>query len=766
MSEYKQEKIETPDNYHQSSSELGGAEDEGINVINFWTVLWENKWLIMAATCFSILIGQAYCFIATPSYKADSLIQVETKRMNTLAADMNRMTSLNGSEYLIIPAEIEILLSRMVLGKVVENLHLDQQALPKYFPLLGEPMARRFKSSEYAVAEPWFNLTRYAWGGEKIALETFVVPDSLLGVNLTLVTGKEGRFELLDPEEKVLLDGEVGKRAQRDMGNNQSLQLFISTLKARQGTRFVLQRKSQLAAINTLKGNFSVKDKNQLGTLELTLHGKDPLAVENTLNKIVDVYLRQNVEYQSEEAEKRLEFLEKQLPMLQDHLNASERAYNVYRQKLGTVDLEAETGALLNSIVTLESEIRTLELKKGELQLKLMPSHPQIILLDSAIRQTRTAIDALNKKMEKLPDTQQELFRFERDVKVDTQMYTSMLNSLQELRVTKAGTIGTIRIIDHALPPLSPEIPQPSFVNKLSLVGGLFLGILMAFVRNAFLTKGVKDPDQVEQALALPVYASIFHSEEQNRLVKKRWGGRGKGHQPKQDTSVLLAHEEKNALAVESLRSLRTSLKFAMLNTRRNSILILGPSSQVGKTFITVNLGIVFAQSGKRVLLLDADMRIPKIHKYFGAPPNLGLSDYINKDIEFEAVIKPTLVEGLDIIQAGTFCPNPSEILMHDRFASLLKQIENRYELVLIDSPPVLAATDAVILGQLAGATLMVVKSGEHPMRELLDTSKRLKQNGVNLRGVIFNEVPLMGRGYGYYNYGQQYQLSKKEYPG
>jgi len=747
MSEYKKEEIQAPDNYNQPFSEFEGDEGEGINFHYFWTVLWENKWLIIAAVGFSILIGQAYCFIATPSYKADSLIQVENKGTNTFAAEMNQMASQNDGES-SIDSEIEILLSRMVLGKVVENLRLDLQALPKYFPLLGEPMARRSRSPEYAVADPWFNLTRYAWGGEKIAVETFAVPDNLLGVNLTLVAGKEGRFALLDPEEKVLLDGEVGKLAKRDMGNNQSLQLFISTLKAHQGTQFVLQRKSQLAAISALKENFSVKEKNQSGTLELTLLGKDAIAVENTLNKIVDVYLRQNVEYQSEESQKRLEFLEKQLPTLQDHLNTSERAYNSYRQKSGTVDLESETGALLDSIVALESEIRGLELKKGELLLNLMPSHPQIILLDSAIRQTRTAIDALYKKSENLPDIQQELLHLQRNVKVDTELYTTLLNSLQELRVAKAGTKGTIRIIDHALLPLGPESPQSALVNKLSLVGGLFLGILLAFVRNALLTKMVNDPNQVEQALALPVYANILHSEEQVRLIKNRWGAKSKGHQPKQDTSVLLAHEEKNALAVESLRSLRTSLKFAMLNTRKNSILILGSSPQVGKTFITVNLGIVFAQSGMRVLLMDADMRIPKIHKYFGVAPNLGLSDYVNKDIEFEAVIQPTLIEGLDIIQAGTLCPNPSELLMHERLASLLRQIENRYELVLIDSPPVLATTDAVILGQLAGATLMVVKSGVHPMRELLETAKRLKQNGVNLRGVIFNDTPLAVRGY------------------
>ncbi|MBP1152831.1 polysaccharide biosynthesis tyrosine autokinase [Methylocaldum sp. RMAD-M] len=750
MSEYIQEQIEAPGHYRQPFGDYRKEADEGGDFPKFGHVLWDGKWLLAAIVLCSILVGEAYYFIATPVYKTNALVQVE-KNAKSLATGLSEFASQSdGGGEASTSAEIEILQSRMVLGKVVEELHLDLEAKPKYFPFLGEAVARHYRSQEDAVSEPWFNLSGYAWGGEKIKVEKLIVPDGLLGASLTLVAGKESRFMLLDAEEDVLLEGKVGQGAERDMGEGQYLRLFVSYLKARPGTRFVLRRIPGLAATNALRGSFSVKEKGGSGMLELALSGSDRIAVENTLNAIADNYLRQNVEHHSEEAEKRLVFLEEQLPLMKERLEASERAYNAHRQRLGAVDIQFETQSLLNQIVNLESELRLLELQKGELQRKFTRTHPRFTELDGQIKQRQADLDALNKKTTELPDTQQELLRFERDVRVSTELYTSMLNSLQELRIAKAGTLGSVRIIDHALPPLGPESPQQAHVRTLSLIGGLFLGVVMVFVRNAFRAV-LDDPDQVEKALALPVYANIPHCKEQNRLIKKHWGRKDKVLQ-KTEVSVLVAHEEKGALVLESLRSLRTALHFAMLNTGRNSLLITGPRPGVGKTFLSANLAAVFTQSGKRVLIIDADMRRGHLHRYFGVVPNQGLSGYISKDLEIDTVIQPTLVDGLDIIPTGTYPPNPSELLMHERFAYLLKQVENQYELVLVDSPPVLSATDAVIVGHLAAATLMVVRSGLHPMRELQDAAKRLIRNEVNLRGIIFNDVPVVARGYGYGN--------------
>lgn len=753
MTEHGNERSGIPVGRQQPFDECGGDEFEEIDFLSIWATIQDCKWLITAIVFFSVLAGEVYCFIATPSYRADALIQIE-QSSKTLATGLRELTSQFESEA-STSAEIEILQSRTVLGKVVENLHLDIQAFPKYFPVVGAAVAQRYRGEDGSIAEPWFNLSNYAWGGEKIVVESLTVPDELVGAALLLEANGDGRFTVFDPSGNTLLSGKVGDRAQRDLDDDNSIQLFISLLNAHRGTQFVLRRISQLAATEDLQQRFSVAEKGSSGILRLTFVGDNPVTVERILNEIANAYLRQNVERHSEEAAKRLEFLEKQLPSIKERLEASELAFNLYRQKQGSVDLQMETKTLLDQIVSLESALRMLELKRAELRRKLMPSHPQILALDTEIAETRTTLESLNQKASELPATQQELLRYERDVKVDTELYIAQLNGLQELRVAKAGTVGTGRIIDYAVRPVGPESPRPAFVRALALIGGVFLGIVAVFVRNVF-RNGVKDPEKVEEALGVPVYATVPHSHEQSRLVGKHWK-RGHAREKHSKCLALIAHKAKDTPAVESLRSLRTALHFATLNAGRNSILITGPSPSVGKTFISANLCAVFAQSGKRVLLLDADMRLGHLDRYFGVNATQGLSDYICEDVDLDTVVRPTSVEHLDVIFAGTRPPNPAELLMHERFSSLLNELEKRYDLVLVDSPPVLAATDAVIVGQLAGATVMVVKSNEHSIRELRDAAKRLRQNGVNLRGVVLNDVPARPGSYGYGGYAYRY---------
>jgi tyrosine-protein kinase Etk/Wzc len=737
----------------------GSVEDEGIDFGRLLSILIEDKWLILSVIAATLLAATAYLFSATPIYKVDALVQVEDDR-KTLKG-LEGLSSLFEGEA-SSTAELEILQSRMVLGKVVDNLKLDQSAVPHYFPMLGSGLARRFRAEDQPFAEPWFGLDHHAWGGEKISVESLIVPDRLLGKPLKLVAGRSGSFQLLGPEGEPLLKGQVGKRARADGDHDSALEVFVSTLAARPGTEFVLTRVSRLAAIKSLQGSLTAKEKGkQSQVLEITLRGDDPARTRDTLNEIINIYLRQNVERRSEEAERRLEFVQRQLPDLKQQLDAAESAFNTYRQQHGSVDLDIETKALLEQVVGLESQIRDLELKRGEMRQRLMPSHPLMLALETQIAKARADLESMNNETSKLPDTQQEVLRFSRDVQVNTELYTALLNNAQELRVAKAGSIGTVRIIDHAMMPGEPDSPKTMRIRLLSLIGGLIMGIGLAFLRRTF-RAGVEDPDEIEEALGLPVYATVPHSAVQRKHTKPRFGLFRRSKSERKST-VLLAVEDKDDLVVESLRSLRTTLHFAMLEARNNSVLITGPAPGVGKSFISVNFAVVLAQSGKRVLLIDGDLRKGHLHLPFEMSRNSGVSEYVSDDLHFEEVVHRTKVAGLDFIPTGVLPPNPSELLMHERFSALMSIAEQRYDLVLVDSPPVLAATDAVIIGQHAGATLMVVRSGQHPIRQLRDATKRLAQGGSNLRGVIFNDMPLAPSRYGYgYGYGYGYYGYRK----
>ncbi len=193
--------------------------------------------------------------------------------------------------------------------------------------------------------------------------------------------------------------------------------------------------------------------------------------------------------------------------------------------------------------------------------------------------------------------------------------------------------------------------------------------------------------------------------------------------------------------------------------------MITGPSPSVGKTFVSTNLSMVLAYSGKKILLIDADLRKGVLNKALGVSRENGLSDFILNTITADEAIC-NIKDGnnewtIDFIPTGTLPPNPSELLLHDRFGALLETLSESYDYIIIDSPPILAVTDACIIGRMASATLMIVKSGEHPLRELQQSVKRLKQNDVDIKGVVFNDLSMSSFGYGKGKYIYQYNYQK-----
>jgi tyrosine-protein kinase Etk/Wzc len=186
-------------------------------------------------------------------------------------------------------------------------------------------------------------------------------------------------------------------------------------------------------------------------------------------------------------------------------------------------------------------------------------------------------------------------------------------------------------------------------------------------------------------------------------------------------------------------------------------IAISGPSPEVGKSFISANLGVILAQSGQKVLLIDGDMRKGYLHKIFGLKPQGGLSDYLSAQQSLEQVTEATSVDGFDIITRGKVPPNPSELLMHKNFSNLMTAIKAKYDIVLIDTPPILAVTDPAIVGGHAGTMLMVARFGLNAVKEIDYARQRFEQNGIDVKGVVFNGVVRKARNaygyYGYYNY-------------
>ncbi|MCL7939470.1 polysaccharide biosynthesis tyrosine autokinase [Halomonas sp. ATCH28] len=589
-------------------------------------------------------------------------------------------------------------------------------------------------------------------------LGVFEVDDSLRGQPLMVTAGQGGTYTLThipqDEPPRELGQGRVGELARFANGD---IELRLAELQAAEGAEFILTKHTRPAAIKRLAGRLSVAEvgggRNAgTGMLRLTLTGPDREEIRRSLDAVAETFLTQNVQRQSAEAEQSLAFLEEQAPQLRDQLAAAEDNLNEYRVEQDSVDLSAEAQATIQQFIELESQINELEFQEAELAQRYTPSHPTYQSLLRQKRQLEERRAELNERVDALPAAQQEVIRRTRDVEVTQAIYVNVLNKMQEMEVARAGTVGNVRIIDEALVAGMPITPRkPLAVVVATLLGGM-LAVGIVLVRSLF-NRGVEAPEQLEDA-GLPVYATVPLSDEQKKLVKRIKHRRDR--HASEVVSGVLADRAPADTSVEALRGLRTSLHFAMLEASDNRLMITGPSPGIGKSFIAINLAGVCALAGQKVLVVDADMRKGHLHHAFKVSSNDGLSELLGGQLPLDEVIRASGIDGLDYVTRGTAPPNPSELLMTAGFSRFLEEAGQRYDLVIIDTPPVLAVTDAAVVGAQCGTTLLVARFQVNPLREMQIATRRLESAGVTVKGAILNAMERKAAasyGYGYYQY-------------
>ncbi|MFQ0974614.1 polysaccharide biosynthesis tyrosine autokinase [Vibrio campbellii] len=705
--------------------------DDEIDLGKLFGIILDAKWLILCTVFLFSVIGIAVAILSTPIYKADALIQIEKKSSGGISAMVGDMGELFSAES-SATTEIEIIKSRMILGDTVDKFNLTTVVTPNYMPLIGKGLAR-LQGEQNSLSVSRFNIPSYALG----------IPHTL-----EVIDSEQKTFKLLQDDGRVVLEGKVGELIDKD-----GYQFMANEMFAQDGATFTVSKISKLDAINQLQQNLSISERGkQTGIISLSFSGEDRARIQAILNDISQNYFLQNVQRNSAEAEQSLEFLKGHLPDIKVKLTASEDILNRFRQENESIDLGLEAQSTLKVMVELEAQLNELTFKESEISQRFTQDHPAYkSLLDK--RQTLLKEkERLNKQVQKLPKTQREVLRMTRDVEVNQQIYIQLLNKVQELNIIKAGTVGNVRILDSAQSFSQPIKPKKALIVVLATLLGGMVGVAFVLIRAAF-HRGVETPDQIEQ-LGMPVYASVPKSIQQLEFASKLKRNKGKGNKE----LVLLAEANPADLSIEALRSLRTSLHFAMMEAKNNILMISGPAPSIGKTFVSTNFAAVAAKTGQKVLLIDADMRKGYLQQCFGLRWDDGLSDHLSGKVESQQIIKSTSIENLDVVTRGQVPPNPSELLMHPRFKNFIDAMSNEYDLVIIDTPPVLAVTDPSIVGALAGTTLMVARFNQTTLKEIEVAQGRFEQSGVEVKGVILNAVEKKasnsyGYGYGYYNY-------------
>ncbi|EKD0897482.1 polysaccharide biosynthesis tyrosine autokinase [Shigella sonnei] len=711
------------------------TESDDIDLGKLVGELIDHRKLIISITALFTLIAIIYALFATPVYQADAMVQVEEKQANAILSNLSQM--LPDSQPQSAP-EIALLQSRMILGKTVDDLNLQTLVSEKYFPLFGEGWAKLTGQKPHSIS-----VSRFYVGEKDNNDETDAILKVLDSKNYT-ITGEN--FEL---------KGTVGELVE---GNGVSVK--INEIDAPIGTEFKISSITKLKAISDLQKIFSVADQGKdTGILSLTITGEDPVLIKKILNSISENYLAQNIARQAAQDQKSLEFLNQQLPKVRSDLDNAEDRLNAYRRQNDSVDLSLEAKSVLDQIVNVDNQLNELTFRESEISQLYTKEHPTYKALLEKRKTLQDEKGKLNKRVSSMPETQQEILRLSRDVESGRAVYMQLLNRQQELNIAKSSAIGNVRIIDSAVTQPKPVKPKKVLIVIVGLVLGGFVSISFVLFR-VFLRRGIESPEQLEE-LGINVYASIPVAEAvaEKALQKSSWKRKSV-----EEYSSFLAIDNPADLAIEAIRGLRTSLHFAMMEARNNVLMISGASPNAGKTFVSTNLAAVIAQTGKKVLLIDTDMRKGYTHRLFNVSNDNGLSDVLSGKIKIENAVKPVKDIGLDFISRGMVPPNPAELLMHRRFGELIEWASKNYDIIVLDTPPILAVTDAAVIGNYAGTTLLVARFEQNTVKEIEVSFKRFDQSGVAVKGCILNGVVKKASsyyGYGYNHYGYSYNNDK-----
>ncbi|EPB2135373.1 polysaccharide biosynthesis tyrosine autokinase [Klebsiella pneumoniae] len=687
----------------------------------------DHRKLIISVTALFTLLSLVYALFATPIYQADALVQVEQKQANAILSNLSQM--LPDSQPQSAP-EIALLQSRMILGKTVDDLNLQTKVKQDYFPIFGRGWARLTgeKPSEINISRLYLPVTD---------------DDS---PEIKLIVKDDMHYTL--KSDSFSIDGKVG-----ELVDAKNISIKVDSITAPKGTTFSVSYVSKLKAISDLQDILTVADQGKdTGILTLSLTGDNPKLIEKIIDSITNNYLAQNISRQAAQDEKSLDFLNRQLPQVRGELDAAEDKLNLFRRQNDSVDLSLEAKSVLDQIVNVDNQLNELTFRESEISQLYTKEHPTYKALMEKRKTLQDEKAKLNKRVTAMPETQQEILRLSRDVESGRAVYMQLLNRQQELNIAKSSAIGNVRIIDNAVTEPKPIKPKKIIIVLLGIIlgGGVSVAIVILQV---FLRRGIESPEQLEE-LGVNVYASIPVSETFSKKTSQSFK-RNKIKGVNEYRDGLLAIENPADLAIEAIRGLRTSLHFAMMEARNNILMISGASPNAGKTFVSTNLSAIIAQSNKKVLFIDADLRKGYTHKLFEVSNDNGLSDLLAGKTDIAKAIKKLPAAGFDFISRGNIPPNPAELLMHERFGKLLEWANNEYDLVVIDTPPILAVTDAAIIGNYSGTTLLVARFEMNTPKEIEVSVKRFEQSGVKVKGCIMNGV--VKKASSYYSYGYSY---------
>jgi tyrosine-protein kinase Etk/Wzc len=693
------------------------SDDDEIDILEILVYL-KSKWKVLLVFLFlGMACGALVSKWIRPSFKSDVLLQINVKgnKQGLALGEMGALLDISTPS----AAEMELIKSRVVLDQVVRDEKLCYSAVPMN------------KTDRLMQREG------------RMDIELLRIPRAFKEAKELLVarvTADSSAYDVLGQEGEVLLSGKVGETYRKPFADD-TLVICVNALSAVAGQTFLLSEvHPQEASANLLKRLGIFEEGKNSGIIRVSLEDRYADRVASILNTIANTYLKQNIEMRSAEAKKTLMFLEEQLPGVKAKLDSAEQKLTTFRHAKGTIDLTGETRLHLEKDVTLQQRMLELEQKKQEALRLFRAEHPTVRTIEEQQAKLRQELAKQQRSAASLPVVQQEVLSLQEEVEVNNRLYTNLLNNIQQLRVVQAGEVGNVRVVDNAYVPLKPNKPNRKFIFLCFSFGFLLFGCFVVYVRRMF-SNGVCSSNEVERATGVGVYGKLpmIDGKMQNDVNKP---------------CVVVKPDEPFA---EGIRALRTALEFSVFAEGKKVLMVSGLVQGVGKSFVSTNLAASFAMAGKRVLLVDMDLRRGHLFKH----NQEGLCEMLEKE-DYSDKFVVNVMDNFYVLGSGARVVNPGGLLNSSRFSVFLDAFKDKYDLIVLDTPPVFQCSDALLVEKHADYLLCVLKHAAHTIESIqdaLNTFDRSTETPLP-KAFVFNKCECHA-GYGYGSYGY-YGYNKK----
>lgn len=709
----------------QDALETSGSTE---GVTRYLGLLLKYKLLIFLT--FVVVLGAvaAWTLTRTPIYEATTSIVVEQSAPQVLGRKVSEVVDLNVGGYFqrkqYMATQQKIIGSRALAERVAEQLSLGT-------------------SEAFLAGRPAMTLK----GAAKL-LQASLSTSVPKGSNLLLITVMHSNRDLAAHLANVIASTYMSGSLDRKLSSTSSAVKWLSNQ--------LDELKKQLEASELQLHQFK-KSHNILST---SLEDKRSL-ISGGIQKLNDGLTDVRMKVMELGAERR-------------------EMTRARKQDLLSVSISSVTSNVTISVLK-QAYVDARRRREGLLQ-RYGPKHPVVLQQEARMasvrkdleQETRVAFNTIESNYRAVLDRQRQLVaavqqaknealavakleldyrRLKRENQNTNKLYSLVLARMKEAELSGRLRVSNLRLLDAATPPKRPVRPRTMLNLLLGGVLGLLLGVGLSLLVDS-LDSTVKSQADVEiyNIHLLGLLPRIAGSPA------SRKGGKRPAPNPERD---LIVHRDPKSALAESCRSIRTNLLFASPDSKIKKILVTSPAPREGKTLTVVSMAVAMAQSGSRVLLVDTDMRRPRLHKVFGVPGQEGLSTILVGDGEIDKLVKTTEAPGLFILPCGPTPLNPAELCQSKRFREVLDDLASRYDYVFLDTPPVMPVTDAVILSTLVDGCLVVARTGQTSRAAYRQTTKQLTDVGAKVLGCVLNDIDLDRKGYGYYRYrgyGQYYR--------